>query len=192
MLGGTIAGQRIVLLCGTGNNGGGGMVAARHLVAWGAAVMPVLIGSRNRLKPIPRRQWAILERLGLVIEGRNVPRPRSPDLIIDAVYGYGFHGDPPRRAADWIEWANRRNCPVLALDLPSGLEATTGRPAVPCVRAGATLTLALPKRGLLATQARPYVGDLYLTDLAVPPTIYHSLGIEVGVPFERASIVRLA
>ena len=80
---------------------------------------------------------------------------------------------------------------MLALDLPSGLEATAGRPAAPCIRASATLTLALPKRGLFAAQARPYVGDLCLTDLGVPPKIYRGLGIEVGPLFEGSSILRL-
>ena len=84
------------------------------------------------------------------------------DLILDAIMGYGLTGNPRGDAAEWIERANGSGRRILALDAPSGLDTTTGMPGQPCVRARATLTLALPKTGLLAGRARPFVGDLYV------------------------------
>jgi len=84
------------------------------------------------------------------------------DLILDAIMGYGLTGNPRGDAAEWIERANGSGRRILALDAPSGLDTTTGTPGQPCVRARATLTLALPKTGLLAGRARPFVGDLYV------------------------------
>ena len=191
MSGGSVEGREIVVLCGTGNNGGGGMVAARSLHAWGARVQVVLTGPEDALKPVPKRQWRILERVGLAVRSRNDPQSESPDLIIDAIFGYGFRGKPRRRAARWIEWANAQGCPVLALDLPSGLDATTGIPSAPCVRATATLTLALPKTGLRAPEAQAFVGEVVLADIGIPPEVYRALGIEVGNPFANGSIIRL-
>ena len=76
-------------------------------------------------------------------------------------------------------------------ETPSGLDTTTGHPGNPCLRAAATLTLLLPKTGLLAPEARPYVGDLYLADIGVPPELYRRLGLEVGPIFGEGSIIRV-
>lgn len=192
MLGGSVMGRQIVVLCGTGNNGGGGMVSARHLHGWGAEVQAILVGSEARLKPIAKRQWSILERIGLGIGARTDPGENRPDLIVDAIFGYGFRGRPRPAAARWIEWANDRGCPILALDLPSGLDATSGVPGTPCIRAAVTLTLALPKTGLSAPEAAPYVGDLYLADIGIVPEVYREMGLEVGHPFEDGSIILLS
>jgi len=187
MLGGRLAGQTVVVLCGAGNNGGGGMVAARHLHNRGASVHPKLVGDPARLKETPAHQWRILKALEL--DPKTGPDLSGADLIVDALVGYGLSGDPRGAVAEWIELANASGRPILALDTPSGLDPTTGRPGSPCVRATATLTLALPKTGLLLSQARPYVGDLYLADIGVPPELYQQLGIEVDRWFESDSIV---
>ena len=187
MLGGHLAGQSVVVLCGAGNNGGGGMVAARHLHNRSAIVFPKVVADPARLTRIPAHQWRILETLGL--DRKTDPDLSRADLIIDALVGYGLSGDPRGAVAEWIELANASGRQILALDTPSGLDPTTGRPGSPCVRATATLTLALPKAGLLAPAARPYVGDLYLADIGVPPELYRQLGIEVDRWFESDSIV---
>ena len=191
MLGGSVDGRTVVVLCGLGNNGGGGMVAARHLHRWGAQVQAVLTGAESSLKAVPNRQWRILKRLGLADRAKTGPGSGRPDLIIDAILGYGFHGRPRSRTARWIEWANSRGCPILALDLPSGLDATTGIPSIPCIRAKATLTLALPKTGLLAPEASAYTGDVYLADIGIPAEVYRGLGYEVGHLFANGAIVSL-
>ena len=189
LLGGKIAERQVVVLCGAGNNGGGGMVAARHLHNWGARVAIKIVPDLDRLKEVPAYQWKILQAMGM--ENSHTPGLAQADLILDALIGYGLSGDPRGAAATWIERVNTANRPILALDAPSGLDTTTGTPGNPCICATATLTLALPKTGLLTPQARPYVGELYLADISVPPGLYRHLGLEVGNLFVRDTILKV-
>lgn len=188
---GDVRERRIVVLCGAGNNGGGGMVAARHLHNYGANVAVKFVGDLDRLADVPAHQYRILQRLGLIAAGD--PDLTQADLIVDALIGYGLTSNPRGAIAEWIERANTAARPILALDTPSGLDATTGLPGSPCIRAEATMTLALPKTGLLVPDARPFVGDLYLADIGVPPELYAhpSLGLTVGVIFAEDSIIRV-
>jgi NAD(P)H-hydrate epimerase len=181
--------RRVVVLAGPGGNGGGGLVAARHLVNRGRAVHVVLSAPQARLGPVPAHQLDILRRMGVPISTAPAPGVDAlgePDLIIDALIGYGLAGDPTEPAAHLIRWADAHPAPVLSLDTPSGLDVTTGRAARPCVHAAATLTLALPKTGLLGARE---VGRLHLADISVPPLLYQEMGIEVGDLFARSSVV---
>jgi NAD(P)H-hydrate epimerase len=187
MLGGCVTDRRIVVLCGAGNNGGGGMVAARHLHNRGANVSVKLVADPARLKDVPAHQWRILQVIDLASQAD--PDLAHADLIIDAMIGYGLTGNPRGDIAEWIERANASGHPILALDTPSGLDTTSGIPGQPCIRATATLTLALPKMGLLRGQSRPFVGDLYLADISVPPELYRRLGIEIGPLFAEDTII---
>ena len=115
----------------------------------------------------------------------------NTDLILDAMLGYGAKGNPRPPIADWICLANESGHPILALDAPSGLDTTTGLPGLPCVHASSTLTLALPKTGLLTLTAKPFIGDLYLADISVPPALYESMGLKVTSPFDKDTLVKL-
>jgi NAD(P)H-hydrate epimerase len=112
---------------------------------------------------------------------------------VDGVIGYSLKGSPRGAAAELIRWANAQDAPVLALDIPSGIDAATGNGFDPAIRASATLTLALPKEGLRAPGAERYVGELYLADIGVPPSLYGgpSLGLSVGPIFAESDILRL-
>lgn len=186
-----ISSCNIAILCGAGNNGGGGMVAARHLHNWGASVWVQLTTDETQLKTVPALQWHILKTMGVISSNQKTENLHQPDLVIDAIIGYGLKGNPRGEAARWIEWANEQKAPVLSLDTPSGLDTTTGNPGVPVIQASYTLTLALPKTGLLKLEAKPYVGKLYLADISVPAEIYQRIGIEVGVLFAQGTIVNL-
>src|SRR5262249_32449935 len=159
----------VTVLAGPGGNGGGGLVAARHLANRGCQVQ-VVLSEPDRLTPVPGHQADILTRMGVTIP----IRPSTADLIIDALLGYSLPRDPAGAAAGLITWANDQAAPILALDAPSGLDLTTGAVGTPAVRAAATLTLALPKVGLLTA---PNAGELYLADISVPPLVYRRMGI---------------
>jgi NAD(P)H-hydrate epimerase len=189
ILGGRVNKKRIAVLCGGGNNGGGGMVAARHLHNWGADIKLKLLAPEEKLKHIPAHQYCILKRMG--VSDRREFDLSLVDLIIDAMIGYGLIGDPRGEIAEWIRRADDSDQPVLALDVPSGLNSTTGIPGSPCIRATATMTLALPKTGLVVDEAKPFVGELYLADISVPPEVYTRLGIEMPVIFAHDSIVKI-
>lgn len=187
MLGEQLSGRQIVILCGAGNNGGGGMVAARHLHNGGATVYIKLVGDSQRLKEVPAQQWRILNAMGLATN--TDPDLTQTDLILDALIGYGLSGEPRRSIAKWIERVNDANHPVLALDTPSGLDTTTGIPATSCIRAKATMTLALPKTGLVTPQAQSFVGDLYVADIGVPPELYKRIGVTVEPIFNQDTVI---
>ncbi len=189
-------GRRVVALAGPGGNGGGALVAARRLHGWGAEPVVALGAPAERFAPVPAQQLAIVRRLGVpVIEGDAEAEPAAgAELVLDGLLGYSLRGAPRGRAAALIAWANGQPAPVLALDVPSGVDAGSGEVRDPAVRAAATLTLALPKRGLREPAARERVGELYLGDIGVPSGLYARppLGLDVPALFAREEIVRLA
>src|SRR3970040_1643052 len=116
MLDGKLVGRKIVALCGAGNNGGGGMAAARHLCNRGADVRVKFVGDPQRLKEIPAQEWRILQTMGLA--KNDDPDLARADLIVDALIGYGLTGDPRGPVAEWMERANAANRSILSLDTP--------------------------------------------------------------------------
>ena len=192
LLDGDPRGKRVVVLAGTGGNGGGALVAARRLHMWGAYVAVALTKEMSAFSEVPAHQLATVLRLGLQVVGaEQVARLGPADLVLDGVIGYSLSGPPRGAAAELIRWANAQEAPILALDTPSGLDAGSGAIHNPAVRAAATMTLALPKAGLLTAEAAPYVGELYLADIGVPPQLYAGLGLEVGPLFAQDEILRL-
>ena len=193
-LGGDPRGRKVTVLAGTGGNGGGGLVCARHLHNWGASVRVWLSAPWDQLTEAPGRQLAILERMGVPLEvAGNEPELSDADLIVDALIGYSLSGAPRGPTAALIRSANGHRAPVLALDVPSGVDTATGTVFDPAVRAVATLTLALPKEGLRRSAARARVGELYLADISVPPGLYSRppLSLQIGPVFAMDDIVRL-
>jgi NAD(P)H-hydrate epimerase len=186
LLGGDTAERSIVVLAGPGGNGGGGLVAARHLAVAGAKVAVATSAPDEQFAPVPAEQLAIARQLAIPIH-EELDSLAEPVLVVDALLGYSQRGEPYGRAAPLIQWSARRR--VLALDVPSGLELATGRLHTPHVSAAATLTLAAPKAALAdASQA---VGRLFLADISVPPLVYERLGVAYETPFVRGPVVEL-
>ncbi len=186
----SVRGRRILCLSGKGGNGGGGLAACRHLANWGAHVVAVALVSAPESAGDAQRRT--LAKAGVPvhrIEDRPGIHPEKFDAMLDAVIGYGLRGNPRGSAARLIRLANRARLRI-SLDVPSGLDATTGTAYQPCVRAHATLTLALPKVGLLTAHAKPFVGELWLADLGIPSAVYARLGIQVPVLFRSGTPIR--
>jgi NAD(P)H-hydrate epimerase len=190
-LGGSVEGKRVIVLAGRGNNGGGGMVAARHLANWGAEVCVILTALPEDYHDVPGYQLRILENMDVPISQAPFAQAFQGDLILDALIGYGLSGAPRGRVATAIEIANDSAIPILALDAPSGLDTTTGVAHDPTIRARATLTLALPKLGLLTESARAFVGEVYVADISVPPRIFAAMGVGTPNIFREAEIIHL-
>lgn len=193
-LAGDPRGMQVTILAGTGGNGGGAMVCARRLHNWGAQVEILVTGADEGFGMVPAHQLRILRRMGVEVGSPETGvRGRDPDLIVDGVIGYSLKGAPRGAAEELIYWANAQHSPVLALDAPSGVDTTTGTDFEPAMEAAATMTLALPKKGLRAPGVEAQVGELYLADISVPPSIYArpTLGMQVGYIFSESEIVRL-
>jgi NAD(P)H-hydrate epimerase len=195
LLNGRIEGKRIIILAGSGGNGGGGLVAARRLHNWGLDVHVLTSKSENEFNGVPAHQLGILRQLRVPISHHKEPDfLPDADMVIDALIGYSLKGAPRGTAAKLIRLANRGaldGIPILSLDLPSGLDANTGEIREPCIRATATMTLALPKIGLLQDHARTAVGVLYLADISVPPQLYKAMGLDVPNLFTVREIIRV-
>lgn len=193
-LAGDPRGQRVVVLAGTGGNGGGALVAARRLHGWGAEVRVVVTADDAGFTPVPAHQLDIIRRMDIAVGRHQSLDGIEAAMVLDGVIGYSLRGAPRGEAAALIRWANGQQAPILALDVPSGLDATGGVIRDPAIRATATLTLALPKEGLLAAAAADHVGELYVADIGVPSSVYAGtgLGLEVGPVFARSEIIRIA
>ena len=189
MLLGQTIGKRVACLVGAGNNGGDGMVAARHLSNWGAVVKVISGTSKDKMKSVPLGQLNIIEKMGIPILSTDYVL-KDYDLLIDGLIGYGLEGNPRDRIATIIKDVNASGRPVLALDVPSGMNATTGEAHDPCIKATATLTLALPKTGFLAREASLYLGDLYLADISIPRKVYQSIG-QKSMLFQKDPLLRI-
>jgi NAD(P)H-hydrate epimerase len=197
MLGGLIIDKKICVVVGKGNNGGGGLVAARHLSNWGAEVTVLASSPAAAFKPVPARQLEIVRHLPISVVFADYSTKfidwSSCTLIIDALLGYGLNKAAQGITAQLINKINILHCPVLALDTPSGLHTSNGYISDTVVRADATLTLALPKVGLLTSEAKKFVGELYLCDISVPPLLYSQLGVAVDpFLFEEDPIIALS
>lgn len=193
-LAGDPRGRRVVVLAGTGGNGGGALVAARRLHGWGADVRVIVSADDAAFAPVPAHQLGIIRRMEIPVVAPHAIESFTPELVLDGVIGYALRDAPRGEAATLIRWANAQAAPSLALDVPSGMDATTGEIRDPAIRADATLTLALPKTGLLQPAAAPYVGALYVADIGVPPSLYARPGLDllIGPIFAHADIVRIA
>jgi NAD(P)H-hydrate epimerase len=187
------ADKHVVVLAGSGGNGGGALAAARNLFNWGARVEVYLARSIDQLEGVVLRQAKILQSLGLELKrSADLKADAHPRLIIDGIIGYSLKGSPRGPSAEMINWANSQGRAVLSLDLPSGLDATSGEVYSPVIWADATMTLALPKAGLKSPGA-DVVGDLYLADIGVPPILYQqpTLALDIGPIFHHQQIIRL-
>lgn len=175
-----------VVLAGTGGNGGGGICAARHLANRSLKVS-LCLSDPQRLSEVPAFQRHVFQSTS----GKEVSLPDLSawpvDLIIDAIIGYSLRSAPRGAALQMIRWANAHSAPVLSLDVPSGVDATTGQSAGEYIRADRTVTLALPKTGLLPEKT----GELFLADIGIPAAVYRKMGLQFENPFGSEYLIRL-
>jgi len=185
--------RRVVVLAGRGGNGGGGMAAARRLAIWGAEVRVVLAYPEEALAEAPAHQLASLRAMGVPVHrpAEVVSLVHEADVVIDALLGYSLDGPPRQPEAGMIRFAGMHSTPIIALDLPSGLDPDRGLPNDPTIRATRTLALALPKSGLLRPEAASSVGELWLADISVPPQAYAKFGIDPGPLFAESDLIRI-
>ena len=198
MLGGKGRGQRVVILCGGGNTGAAGLATARHLSNWGFRVDPIVSGVEEEASFTARRQLQTLRLSGILepgdMESSEITvedQLADADLVIDALVGYGLEGPPQGIAAAVTQLALQAGRPTLALDVPTGVNATSGEVNSPAIRAITTLMLDLPKCGVLEPGARSHTGELFLADLGIPSSVPERLGLSIAGLFNEGPIVRL-
>lgn len=160
------AGGSVLVVCGPGNNGGDGFVAARVLAGRGYAVRVALLGAREALTGDAARAAGAWDG---PVEPLDPNDPLDSDLVIDALFGAGLSRDLDGAAAAFVGRLNARCVPVLAVDVPSGLDGDTGQVRGAAVRARATVTFAALKPGHLLMPGRDLCGAVTVADIGIPP-----------------------
>jgi NAD(P)H-hydrate epimerase len=178
--------SHILILAGTGGNGGGGMCAARHLANHGADVT-VCVTDVSKLKEVPAFQLHILQSTSAKVITVEELKNENPEIILDAIIGYSLTGEPAGNALKMIEWASGKSAFIISLDVPSGINSTTGAGAINHIKPNATLTLALPKTGLLPELS----GELYVADIGIPARVFQKLNLSYTPPFGNRYYVKI-
>ena len=168
---------KVCIFCGTGNNGGDGYVIARHLINRNFKVTVVIFSDRDKIKGDAKINLDILERMGQSIEclnpadGNRADRigryTADVDILVDGLFGTGLRGRVSDEYLQVIESMNASGCPILAVDIPSGLDCDSGEPLGAAIRATWTVTFVAVKKGFTSTTALQYTGEIFIASIGV-------------------------
>ncbi len=176
-----VIGKKVVCVCGTGNNGGDGFVAARHLTNLGVNCSILLLGDVEKIKGDAYANHQAAMKLGIpvrsICEGKSRPGNaalaalREADLVVDALLGTGLRGDIRPEIKMAVDAINQCGSPVLSIDIPSGVDSDTGRVSCAAVIADVTVTFAAPKLGHILYPGTEYCGDVLVADIGIPTAL---------------------
>lgn len=180
--------HEVVVVAGGGGNGGGGLACARHLINRDVPVHLLLDRPPGEFSGATATQQHILDEVDVptLTDSEELDAPNGGRLVVDALVGYGLSGPLRPPAAEMLEGTTESADLTVSLDVPSGVDATTGERPGPAVSPDRTVTLALPKTGLDAVD-----GTLFLADIAIPTTVYDRLSIDYREPFGSRDWVEL-
>lgn len=176
----SVVNPKVCIFCGTGNNGGDGYVIARHLLNNGFEVVVVICGERSKIKGDAKINLDILEGLGQAIEqldlsGSDISSrvgafAAGADMLVDGLFGTGLGGQLGDEYKELIESINAQDCPILAVDIPSGLDCDSGEPLGAAIRASYTVTFVAVKKGFKASETTAaYTGEIFVASIGVEP-----------------------
>ncbi|ATW25577.1 NAD(P)H-hydrate dehydratase [Candidatus Formimonas warabiya] len=173
---GPLARKRVMVIAGKGNNGGDGFVVARHLANAGCDVKLFLLCKPEELHGDAALNWKIARKMNiryqLILTERDLNVVKVAlmytELVVDGIFGTGFQGAAQGTIAKLIELVNEAGKPVISIDLPSGMEADTGRVNGACIKARCTVTFGLPKIGLVLEPGASFVGKMLVADISLP------------------------
>ena len=172
---------KVSILCGTGNNGGDGFVIARHLINNGFQVNTAIFGNPDKIKNDAKTNLDILKKMNHKIQTIDINQDNieetlnlltaDSDMIVDALFGTGLTGQlhPPHQ--NLINAINQLNRPILAVDIPSGLDCDTGQPLNCAIKADYTVTFVAVKKGFTAEDAKIYTAQIHIASIGINPNI---------------------
>lgn len=172
--------KRVSILYGKGNNGGDGLVTARHLHIRGIKVD--IIPASKELHSTTKNQLAILRKMGI----RPKKKLGKADVVVDSLLGYNIRGNPRGKFAELIKDANSSKAKIVSFDIPSGMDPDTGFCYDPCIQADYILTLALPKVGL-----RNWKKKVHLVNIGIPNELYSKHFKSKVDPFRKGDVVKI-
>jgi len=180
-----VQGKIFIVFCGTGNNGGDGLVVARKLHSMGGKVKIYLLGDAEAYKGPSRKNHDIIARLGIPINPikskKNILLDMAhSDILIDAIFGTGLTRNIGGHYRDVIQWMNSSGKPIVSLDIPSGISGDSGQVQGCAVQADCTITFGLPKPGNILYPGFGYCGKLYVTPISFPPEMIEEKGLRIA------------
>jgi hydroxyethylthiazole kinase-like uncharacterized protein yjeF len=180
MLGSASPPRDILILCGGGNNGGDGLAVARHLHNRGHLVRLALTVDPAKYQGDALINYRIAQAMHLPTNSADLSRIAAdrPDLIIDAIFGTGLSTAPRPPFPQIVEAVAQTGCPVLAIDIPSGLDSDTGHPLGSAIVATQTITFVAEKAGFAASEAKPYLGRITVGDIGCPRELIRRIAEE--------------
>jgi len=167
---------KVCIFCGTGNNGGDGFVIARHLKNAGFDVAVIICGPASKIKGDALINYQIIRNMKIAVQEFQSPGEitnqiksvaNNRDIIVDAIFGTGFTGQLSQEFTALIDAINAINKPIIAVDIPSGLDCDTGQPLNTSIKASATITFAAAKKGYLNPQSEQYTGEIYVASIGI-------------------------
>ncbi|KAF6250265.1 NAD(P)H-hydrate epimerase [Marine Group I thaumarchaeote] len=167
---GNVESKNILIFVGLGNNGGDGLVMARHLAGYGAKVSVMLLGTPDKIKTEESNwNWSILQKMPSVklMSGDSFDFDFKPDVIIDGIFGTGISGEIREPYASAINYINQTDCYKFAVDVPSGLNPQTGATANIFTKCDMTVTFHKMKQGI--PKRKDLTGELYVEKIGIPP-----------------------
>ncbi|GAB4380086.1 MAG: NAD(P)H-hydrate dehydratase [Calditrichia bacterium] len=177
----------VYIFCGKGNNGGDGFVIARHLWDDGARVTVLIVGEEKDIRGDALINFNIVKNFQIpyffitAADQISSHFQEPPNLIVDALLGTGIQGAVHGLVREVIDFINETDYPVVAVDVPSGLNADSPQVPGSAIRADLTVTMALPKRCHLFYPARSYVGELYIADIGIPREVRNADNVRVQI-----------
>ena len=162
--------KNVLVFAGLGNNGGDGLVIARHLAGYDAKVKVVLLGNPEKIKTEESQwNWSLLEKMPSIelMSGGNPDFNHIPDIIVDGILGTGISGEIREPYASAIQFINNSNAFTLSVDVPSGLDPDTGDTANICVKADVTVTFHKMKVGM--PKRNDLCGKIFVEKIGIPP-----------------------
>jgi NAD(P)H-hydrate epimerase len=172
-----IANPKVCVFCGTGNNGGDGYVIARHLINSGFKVAVVVCGDRSKVNGDAKINLDILEGMGQPIDRLNpaegnvadrvAASTAGADMIVDSLFGTGLSGKLSDEYKQLMESINACHCPILAVDIPSGLDCDAGEPLGAAIEAAWTVTFVAVKKGFTSASAAAYTGEVFVASIGI-------------------------
>jgi NAD(P)H-hydrate epimerase len=154
--------KRVCVVCGVGNNGGDGFVAARHLVNAGVKVSVFIVGKISKLKADPKINYTVLKKMKIEFSNKI-----KGDLIVDALFGIGLKSKVKEPYASVIEMMNKVKLPILSVDVPSGLDTDSGKVLGVAVKAKRTVTFVAAKNGFFKSDGPKYCGKVIVRDIGI-------------------------
>ncbi len=186
---GEVRNKKVAIFCGRGNNGGDGFVVGRYLAQWGAEVEFFLTARRDQVKGDAKTNLKKAVDLNLpimeILSHKQIPNQIKAHLIVDALFGTGFTGEITGYIKDIVEKLNSSRIPILSVDVPSGLDADTGKLTGPCVKASRTATMALPKIGHFFFPGKEMSGKVTVVDIGVPSHVVEEENIMLNLITEE-------